>query len=86
LDDAFVTELSQLKDVPFITSLEIKAGIAHYISSNVSTFKEAYKARKSAAEDLLSFSSAGAGATGRYNMSGAGSGEDDDDANFFVDY
>jgi hypothetical protein len=86
LEDAFVIDLSQLSDVQFVTSLEIKPGIAHFISSHISEFKKVYNVRK-AAEDLLNLHGS---ALGRQYMSGEGSGEgsgeNDEFADYFVEY
>ncbi|KAL5315920.1 hypothetical protein ACEPPN_003451 [Leptodophora sp. 'Broadleaf-Isolate-01'] len=81
--EAFVMDLSQLRDVPFITSLDIPAGIAHYIKDNVSEFKKVYKESRHAAVDLINLSN---GATVRQSMTNAGSGEDEEFNNFFVEY
>ncbi|KAL5315916.1 hypothetical protein ACEPPN_016790 [Leptodophora sp. 'Broadleaf-Isolate-01'] len=83
MEKAFVMDVSQLRDVPFITSLDIPAGIAHYIKDHVSKFKKVYKENRYAAVDLINFSS---GAIGRQDMPGAGSSEDVNDPDFFVDY
>ena len=82
LDVAFVTELDHLRDIKFVTSLEVKAGIAYSISTNVSAFKKAYKAERLAAQELLK--PRDSGVTGRQYM--GMSGEDDDSTDFFVEY
>jgi hypothetical protein len=80
LDEAFVTELSHLRDIKFVTSLEIKPGIAYTISDNISAFKEAYKAERLAAQELLKLS----GVAGRQQI--GMSGEDENCTDFFVEY
>jgi hypothetical protein len=89
LEEGFVTQLEQVKDREFLTSppLNIKPGIAYYIGKNVSDFKKEMNRRR-AAEDLLSLGNRGA--VGGQEIvgegSGAGSGEDDEFVDFFVDY